>query len=213
MRLSFLAVFLPLQLNPQASTGVVIVRLTDSITQQPIADAAISISSMTFPRPRFFRGKTDQLGLARIEAVEPGGYDVFIKRIGYADSNYMGAQRIHVSVSPGGEVVVKAALEPTAGIEGRVVGEDNEPLAGVIVHAQRDGGLPVIGEADKDGRFKIDNLAPGPTRFRLLFRPSGFRLPCGWIRRQPSAGVIRAVSTILALRPPRRLASLCFRRV
>ena len=157
--------FLFWQANPAADTGVVIVRLTDSVTQLPIAGADIGGFAMSLPRPRFFRGKTDAEGVGRVEHVGGGGYDVSVKRLGYVDWR----RPLRVTVVPGSEVVLKMSLEPTASVEGRVLGEDGEALPGVTIHAMGGEGFALHGESGNDGSFKVEHLPPGNIRFRLLF--------------------------------------------
>ncbi|HEY0077512.1 MAG TPA: carboxypeptidase-like regulatory domain-containing protein [Pyrinomonadaceae bacterium] len=54
-------------------------------------------------------------------------------------------------------------------LTGRVVGEDGEPMAGVVVFAAAPGVAslsPLASSTDEDGRFRLDNLEPSPYLVR-----------------------------------------------
>ena len=139
-------------------------RLSDASSGQPIPGAAITLFQSTLPRPKFYKGVTGAEGVCRIENVAPGSYLVTTQKLGYV----YWSRQIQVTVNPGTTAEVKTSLQPTALATGAVLGEDNEPLAGVAIYATPQQGNPLHGESGADGRYRIENIPPGPVRFRLV---------------------------------------------
>jgi hypothetical protein len=101
------------------------------------------------------RGTTDAAGGFRFERLPGGRFEVRVNKVGYAGSDYDGkTYRCVLRADETGRVDV--ALQPTAAVQGRVLGEDDELLAGVDLYA---GKIPA--QSDAEGRYLIEHLAAG----------------------------------------------------
>ncbi len=123
----------------------------------PVAKAEVALS-------RAFRqgtATTDDEGRFELDRVRPGSNEVVIRAKGYVPA----LQHVEAAV---GMAPVEFRLETGGMVTGRVVDEDNKPVAGATVQLQIGSTtLPVMGfpvTSGQDGRFQIDGVpATGGT--------------------------------------------------
>ncbi len=135
---------------------------------------AIGIISTSGAPAALYAGTTDAEGKFHMENIEPGAYRLSADRQGFVRQEY--GVRSHsmigtpITLAPGQEMkAVDFKLLPQAIITGRVLDEDGEPMAQVMVQVLRrrfmNGKqqlLPSGGAQTIDtGEFRIANLAPG----------------------------------------------------
>nr|MBP7149744.1 carboxypeptidase regulatory-like domain-containing protein [Acidobacteriota bacterium] len=107
---------------------------------------------------------TDEQGKFTVDGLEPGKISLSVNAAGWQPH----AREVEV---PAGEDVtgVAVVLEPGAVVEGRVVGPDGAPVSGAQVGpvAGRQGGpgprLRGAVQTDGDGRYRLEELLPGPA--------------------------------------------------
>ena len=148
----------------------------DSETRAPLA--GVSMETGDAPSPRTTTTGGD--GAFRFEHLAPGNYRIKYTLPGYLGSDAKGTQ--FVSVKAGAEAVrVTLELTAFARIEGTVLDEDGEPLAGVMIHT----GGSLRATTDENGRYAITQLEPG--NHRMTFRtPDELRRRT--LKRDPGSG-------------------------
>jgi protocatechuate 3,4-dioxygenase beta subunit len=137
----------------------------------PLAGAEVQALSVSVDETRSqlrqfsFEGKpfnTNDEGRYRIVGMVAGlTYVVQAKAQGYGESNYSSTKS--VSPEPSGTAELEPITLPIADavLSGRVTDADGAPVAGMEIHVQKsnNNGL-LIQRADKDGRFKFQNVVP-----------------------------------------------------
>jgi beta-lactamase regulating signal transducer with metallopeptidase domain len=159
-----------------SNEGVLQGTVVDARTGQPIPGARIEVvPSPSVPPPRHvYNGSADGEGKFEITGVEPNEYRVGASSSGHVLS-YFGAsagplQGVAVLVR-GGRVTsgIDIRLQPASSINGRILDDKGEGLAGVEVELLRDayvsGGVRPVGvgfaQSEEQGVFRIRNVAPG----------------------------------------------------
>ena len=144
-------------------------RVVDS-AGAPVAGATVQLATPG----RFFGGSdtsTDGDGGFRFEGVGDGDYVVLAAKRGYAAP----ADRptVHVGGAPVTDLTVK--LEVGVVVTGTVSGLDPEKLSKVDVRAEKSGGgWPQSSSAvDRQGRYRLEDLASGAWRLVAYHVPSG----------------------------------------
>jgi hypothetical protein len=106
----------------------------------------------------------DERGRFRFEGVPAG-------QVTLAAVHALGAARSAAQpVGPGQQASVALTLEAPAAVEGRVVGADGKPVAGVpvVAVAEEQGVTPAVALSGADGRYRLAPLAAGAQRVVLV---------------------------------------------
>lgn len=178
------------QLTPPASTTppdqrcVLQGRVTNSQTGETLKKVTIrlvrhgsgagSMGAAPTAGPQGYSATSEADGSFRIDNIEPGDYNLSGQRSGYLNTQYGAKGRVGsgtvLSLRPAQQMTdINLALRPQAVITGKVVDEDGDPVAGVIVQVlgemwQR-GKLRYLprGAANTNdlGEFRSANLSPG----------------------------------------------------
>lgn len=163
-------------------------RVTNAQTGEPVKKAMIRLTRrgsggdwagaayapMRISGQQGYSATSDADGSFRIEAIEPGDYNLYGERTGYLNSAY-GAKRpmglgTILTLRPAQQMSgVSLALIPQAVITGKVVDDDGDPVTGTVIQAlgqmwQRGKlrYLPRGGTNSNDlGEFRLANLSPG----------------------------------------------------
>src|SRR6185369_6030047 len=121
---------------------------------QPIMEAGVG--AMQGPEPEktvFFEGRSDAAGVTRLAPFDPAlPVAVSCQARGYARVE----QRFDTPPS-----TVRCSLNRLSGIEGKVLGEDDKPVAGATITLRPDDGSAHTGS---DGAFAIESLTAGERR-------------------------------------------------
>lgn len=130
-----------------------------------VADAGLPISI----------GRTDDDGEFRIEDVSGDSVNLQVRANGWQDWD----RRVH-PWGEEGDGSVEVVLQPAAVVEGSVFGPDGEPAVGAEVREWApelpEGAISYrrpLATTDGDGRYRIDDLAPGPARLEARHPASG----------------------------------------
>lgn len=142
-----------------APGGVEVVGVVNDVSGGPIADARVTISPSMSWSGGVSTGKTDGQGRFSLWAA-PGAIDVSAAAEGYADGSAE-------AVAPARAVEV--LLTPESGLGGVVVeAGSGQPVADVLVAVEGNGegsgpsfGREASARTDRDGRFRLERLAPG----------------------------------------------------
>jgi protocatechuate 3,4-dioxygenase beta subunit len=165
-------------------------KVTSAVDGAPLKKATVMIFPQQQPgvMTRPLSATSDADGKFLFKEVEPSRYTLNVFRNGYARQNY-GAR---VPNGPGSTIAlipgqhlkdINVRLTPGAAINGRIVDEDNDPVAGVFVTPQRWGYqqgkrqlLPYGGATTDDrGQYRIFGLAPGRYYISATYRgPNAF---------------------------------------
>jgi hypothetical protein len=173
----------PLEFKDATGTASVEGSVTAAGVSQPLEGATVRLLAIGAPEVSPKSTKTDVSGRFVLANLPEGRYRMFAEKEGYV-SEEAGAR------SPGGRGQaielrsgenlrnVAIAILPHAVLQGRVVGQELEPLAGVTVVAvqetHRSGRRQMLamrsGATDKKGQFTITGVAPG--RYYLMGNPA-----------------------------------------
>ncbi len=109
---------------------------------------------------RIARAPTDATGVARLESLKPGDFVVIASKRGFA----RGRQNdVHIDDGKSPPPIA-LALGAGGGIEGRVFDHRNRPEPALRVRASGSKGESGDAVSVEDGRYRIENLAPGRYR-------------------------------------------------
>lgn len=161
------------QAPPESSGGIAGIAV-DAQTKAPIRRAIITLSTVE-SSPQDAVAWTDANGRFWFSYLPPGRYQLRPRKDGYQGLAY-GAK---TATRPAGTIQLAAGetradlvlrLQRTSSISGVVLGDDGEPVGYVLVAALRLGFqrqkrklLPgPSANTDRDGRYRISGLAPGP---------------------------------------------------
>lgn len=142
-------------------TGGVEGKVVNSMTGDPVSHAAIKLQA--FVGEKSFSAESDRDGRFRFSDVEPGLYLAIASADGYSPPLRVAASQQPVTVMQ--EQVtqdVDLKLRPLSTISGRVVDDDGNAIAGIVVRAIRatyaisvPGGLPVYVKSMSYGRQDV----------------------------------------------------------
>jgi len=124
---------------PGTQTGLLMVRVIDAQSRQPLADAVVTITGPTGGPPR--RQLADGMGRAAFVALVAGSYHVRVQAPGYLEygNPFSGRASAEPVVVAAGQMhrQIEVSMFPTAAIRGLVTDQHGQPLADVVVHAGR----------------------------------------------------------------------------
>jgi hypothetical protein len=159
--------------EPPAQTATIEGRVLKAGTDEPLRKAWLTLYRVEGER-RPHSASTDASGRFILKDVEPGRYQLWAQRNGYARQAYgqRGSERSGTTLTLGpGQTLsdIVFRLVPGAVISGRVFDEDGEPVAGAMVHAMRywyrEGKrelMPMgVDTSDDQGEYRIFGLAAG----------------------------------------------------
>lgn len=119
--------------------------------------------------------RTDDDGEFRIEDVSGDSVNLQVRASGWQDWD----RRVH-PWGEEGDGSVEVVLQPAAVLEGSVFGPDGQPVVGAEVREWApelpEGSISYrrpLATTDGDGRYRIDDLAPGPARLEARHPASG----------------------------------------
>jgi large repetitive protein len=152
---------------PLASLRGVVV---DGATKQPLANVLVGVFPVGEPEGRFVRATTDSNGRFFVEGLEPGTWDLKVRRTGYRE-----ALESAVATEAGGDAGT-IALTRGEGLELRVAdGVYGIPLRFASVRAKDGTGASVLSirvPLDGEGRGEVTSLGPG--RYTLAVASTGY---------------------------------------
>ncbi len=123
----------------QATTGLLMVRIIDAQSRQPVPDAVVTISGPTGGPPR--RQLADGMGRAAFVALAAGRYHVRVQAPGYLEygNPFSGRASVEPVVVAAGQMhrQIEVSMFRTATIRGMVTDQHGQPLADVVVRAGR----------------------------------------------------------------------------
>jgi protocatechuate 3,4-dioxygenase beta subunit len=150
--------------------GIVQGRVVDARTGRPVAHALVDLQGLD----RAWSASTDAQGRYEIAAVDPGEYRMSARAPGYVPSQLgqrNASERGSTFDVSGGRLTagIDVRLEPAGTINGTIVDERGEGLAGVEVELVADryspaGVIPVgfaFAQTEEQGAFKFTNVLPG----------------------------------------------------
>jgi protocatechuate 3,4-dioxygenase beta subunit len=144
--------------------------VVDAATKQPLAYALVGVFPVGEPEGRFVRATTDTNGRFFAEGLEPGTWDLKVRRTGYRE-----ALESVVATEAGGDAGT-IALTRGEGLELRVNdGVHGIPLRFASVRAFDGSGASVLAiqvPLDGEGRGEVTSLGPG--RYTLAVAASGY---------------------------------------
>jgi uncharacterized protein (DUF2141 family) len=155
------------------STVIVSGRITDSLTNQPVDNAAVALTAGQFHSMRF----TDESGNYTFDEVPTGTGAVAISAQGFLPFEKTNPDDVSVSITAD-RLAHNFTLMPVSSIAGRITSADDKLPRNITVMLYRedftDGvrhwvaggereGAPWVGVSsiDTDGSFKVTNLSPG----------------------------------------------------
>lgn len=160
--------------------GVVSGVVIDVTTQEPLSKVTVNLKSATLPDNESIYGRTDDEGSFIVENVKPGRYRFYPRRNQYvaSDGGPAGSLRRNAVLDVGpGQVIddVVLGMQPAAVITGRVVDEDGDPVAGLMVQAVKAvymEGAPQLlgmdaGQTNDKGEYRIYGLPPDAYYVRV----------------------------------------------
>ncbi len=124
------------------------VRVVDDATDAPVAGATIDDGRQAVT--------TDAAGAAALRGLGPHFYSAEVRADGYAPATIARS----LGDDPGGTIVHAVRLARGAPVQGRVVGPDDRPVAGVAVAARGEAGDAEV-TTDAAGAWTIPRLAAG----------------------------------------------------
>jgi hypothetical protein len=150
--------------------GVVQGRIVDARTNRPIPGASVDLQGLD----RAWTTSADGQGRYEIAAVDPGEYRMSVRAPGYVPAQFgqrnASERGTTIDVS-GGRVTrgIDVRLQPAGSINGTVVDERGEGLAGVEIELVADRYSPAgvihvgaaFAQSGQDGAFKFTNVLPG----------------------------------------------------
>ncbi|MBV9081241.1 MAG: carboxypeptidase regulatory-like domain-containing protein [Acidobacteriaceae bacterium] len=146
--------------------------VTDSLTHQPVAKAKVFAALFGGPDDSApLRRVTDANGAFCFEHLEPGDYEISVKKPGYLDTNYGqsrdNAPALPVEVARSAQTrALSIAISPGAAISGTLVDNDGDPVQGGEVDllmrgVNREPAESTFAVTDPAGRFAFDGLPAG----------------------------------------------------
>ncbi len=143
-------------------------------TGQPLRKAEIQMHRTDAKADSSYGATTDDAGHYVVEGLDPGTYSLSVSRNGYVTTSYGGEVKKRTStlitLSPA-QHMTKAdiKLPSQAVVTGRVVDEDNEPMADVMVQLMARGyqnGKPTLFSREQSttndkGEYRIYGIGPG----------------------------------------------------
>jgi hypothetical protein len=142
-----------------------------SLEGEPVSDYQLEARGPSLANKRINHPE----GKFRLDRLDPGDYELFVR-------SDRGSGSAEVSLGEAGREQVKIELEPGGTLRGRVVGDkDGEPIAGLMIMVVGDGRISATAAAsnlvtgqgpktDRDGRFEIENVAPGKGSISFIDR-------------------------------------------
>jgi hypothetical protein len=166
--------------------GQITGQVVNEVTGEPLKKAAIQAYALEGQTHESISTTTDASGKYHIDELEPGKYNLTASRNGFVRRSY-GAKTSNgngtvLTVGPGGTVEAAFKLTPQSVVTGRVVDEDDEPVASVRVSLSRyywQNGkrtlMPGGGANTNDlGEFRIFGVGPGRYFLSALYNPNQF---------------------------------------
>ena len=172
-------------LAAQPGTGSIEGHVYNSLTGAPVRKATVTLMAPQV----FLTAETNADGRFQFTALPPRIFKLSAKRPGFLDR----AARRPVVLGPNGAVTdAEIRLTPQGVIGGRVLDEDDDPVAdayvSIVKQAYRDGGRKWVADSnartDDTGAYRLPNLKPG----RYLVRATVLRQP---VNNQYLAGAPR----------------------
>ncbi len=164
----------PTDSTPSLKPGSVEGIVTNSVTGEPVKKATVMLRSNT---QRFaYGGVTDMAGHFVIQNVEPGAYTANASADGYQQDQTRRGLLKAISVGEEQHVTdVSLKLIPLAIVNGKVLDEEGEPIAGANVIAMRyfyfNGrkqlNTSYFGNTNDLGEFQLLDLQPGRYYFQV----------------------------------------------
>lgn len=167
-------------------------KVTSAVDGMPLKKAAVMLMPQAQPgtMSRPTSTITDADGKFVFKDLDPSArYSINVTRNGYARQNY--GQRVPngpgttLSLSPGQHLKdINVRLTPGAAINGRIVDEDNDPVAGVYVRTMRWGFLQGKrqlmtaggGNTDDRGQYRIYGISPGRYYVSATYQGPNFMM-------------------------------------
>jgi hypothetical protein len=160
---SFLLIlaFLAAQIAPPPANGAIEGTVVDSVSQLPLANTPISVTSGTLQMGTI----SDQSGRFLLPSVAPGPYTIAAAMEGYVTPE----TSTSIYVTSGEIRQVTLSLVPSSAIRGTILDDSGAPLAGAAVQIMRvtyPSGIPTVSSvgsrsADESGNYRMPGLRPG----------------------------------------------------
>jgi hypothetical protein len=132
----------------------------DAINKTPLAGVEVTMSG-----PTDGADTTDASGGFRFEKLPAGVYVLSLRKPGYLDGRYSRPTDL-VRVNSATEAV-SIDLTPLSDVEGKILDEDGQPIAGVMIYAGPVGPSNHMSTSDAEGRYRLEALAPADYRIAL----------------------------------------------
>ena len=150
----------PTPLPPAVTTGNITGRILNSITKQAIANAAISIDSLSLTVP------SDSTGVFIINNLDPSPYSLIISAAGYTQISFSSVLVI-VGVDTSLGDVLLSPLPTTGVLQGQVTdAATHQALQGVVISVA--GSSAASTSTAIDGSYSIVGLNPGAVTITLV---------------------------------------------
>ena len=173
----------PRDTAPKVAMGAISGRITEQGSGRPLPRALVTLSASDSSRR--IEALADAQGLYEFTAVEAGEYmlaavpgELRMTHLGQVFGQVgpmfsAGPPRSRVKLKPGESLTnLDIALSRALAIEGRILDQWDEPMAGVAVTVMKADGTPhpaMPGYSDDRGEFRTFGLAPG--RYRVCANP------------------------------------------
>ena len=157
------------------SSGAVEGTVVNSATGAGIAEASVVL---TVPRSARYETMTDATGHFKITSMSPGSYRASAEKDGFAspppDLNTL-LSNPGVRIAGGGDPVkIEIKLTPLNAIQGRVLGPEGKPAAGIEVSVYPNINAEVA-TTNEEGRFALHDIRP--ASYMLIARPPAIAKP------------------------------------
>jgi hypothetical protein len=150
-------------------TGAVSGVVTDAVTHLPVKKTMVSASPAQGVRngtQGTQASVTDASGAFTITNLQAGHYRLQFQQQSYPQARNGGVAKT-VDVKPGETATVAVDLIPGAGVSGRVVDEDGDPIMNCIVqphpakHPEQGVQLMGMSQSNTDGEYRLSGIPPG----------------------------------------------------
>ncbi len=122
----------------------------------PIATADLSLHATSYNFLGNSQGITDSEGQFSLDGLGEGIYSLQVTKEGFASSSLE-----NIEIGPAGLSGYEVRLETGAAIVGRILGLESERVGDVQIYAARPPRGFSPGRANRDGTYRIEDLAPG----------------------------------------------------
>ena len=134
--------------------------------QKPLYGATIRIIKDDADQPEVKTASSDMEGRFRVSGLTPGRYLVWASA-----RRFPGAVRV-LHLTPGESRLASFVFRPGLSLGGRVIGGDASPTPLRIQAFDASGGFLMEVPVSRDGRFRLENLAPGSYTLHIQERDS-----------------------------------------